>query len=302
MTIAMRSTIAQLLYPNEAAVDFARIVAEMETVLTRLRGDALEVTWDCDDVVCFDTTETRILLSSTEYGRSGQDACLTIAIGPMHENTSPVSEELVNHQALCSRLVERIQRRNPPTGIIWRELDGVVDAETSDEFVELLPVTAPNLPPVDSILDHVVRTDLFKTAPLQGDLQAETPFRRTKVARRNLQRRGYSREEMQSRLRHTFARPQPAPRPAYSTQMRLTAHCFNAALILVYPPVGAAVMTYSLLKGEDLKLSARLMSVAGTIFAVAQTPFGHTVAAMAGTVVRMAQTPLANSVMTIVGV
>lgn len=67
----------------------------------------------------------------------------------------------------------------------------------------------------------------------------------------------------------------------YSTQMRLAAHCMNATLIVVWAPLGAAVMTYSLLKGEDMRLSSRLMAVAGTLFALAHSPVGETVAAMA---------------------
>jgi hypothetical protein len=302
MTFPMRSTIAQLLYPNEQAVDFARTVVELETVLTRLRGDALEVEWDCDDVVCFDTSETRILLSRARYGRGGQEACLTVAVGPLHPHPGPASDELVNHQALCSRMVERIQRRNPPNAILWREVEGRVDADVSDEFVDMLPQASAALPTVDSILDHVTRTDLFKTAPLDRAEAKPAQRNRILVARRNLQGRGYPREEIQGRLRRTFARPQPAPRPVYSTPMRLTAHCLNAALIVVYPPMGAAVMAYSLVKGEDLRLSSRLVAVVGTVLSLAQTPFGHSVAAMAGTMVRMAQLPLGDAVLTIVGV
>jgi hypothetical protein len=300
MTFPMRSTIAQMLYSNEKAVDFARTVVELETVLTKLRGDALSVEWDCDDVVCFDTSETRILLAIAKYGRAGQEACLTIAVGPVRPHPGPASEELVNHQALCSRMVERIQRRNPPNAILWREIEGKVDADVSDEFVEMLPQASATLPTVDSILDHVTRTDLFKTAPLDAVEISPAQQRRILAARRNLHGRGAAREEIQGRLRKTFARSKPEPRPVHTTPMRLTAHCFNAALIMVYPPLGAAVMTYSIVKGEDLRLSSRLVAVVGTVFGLAQTPFGHSLAAMAGTMVRMAQTPLADTVLNIV--
>lgn len=67
----------------------------------------------------------------------------------------------------------------------------------------------------------------------------------------------------------------------YSTQMRLAAHCLNATLILVYAPLGAAVMTYSVLRGENMQLSSRMMAVAGTLFALAHSPVGQTMAAMA---------------------
>lgn len=296
MTMHMRSTIAQLLYSNEQAVDFARTVVELETVLSRLRGDQLKVEWDCDDVVCFDTAETRILLSRAQYGRAGKEACMTIAVGPLHPHPGPASEKLVNHQAMCSRMVERIQRRNPPKAIVWREVDGRVDADISDQFVDQLPqaFAAPpqasaTLPPVDSILDHVTRTDLFKTAPLQPVEATPAQQRRILVARlRSSQGRGKAWEEIPGRLRESFARAKPTPRPVYSTPMRLTAHCLNASMLMAYPPIGAAMMAYSLIKGVDLHLSARLISVLGTFFTFAQSPLGHTVAAMAGSMVRMA--------------
>ena len=315
MTSPMRSTIAQLLFANEQALDFARIVAELETVLTRLRGEGLEVQWDCDDVVTFDTAETRILLACAEYGRDGREACLTVAVGPRHPHGSCASDEVMNHLALCSRLVERIQQRNPPLGIIWRETVDLVDADMADAMLDLLPVSNTVLPPVDSILDHVMRSDLFLSAALgmaqqagQFRTQAAQPRKTGSDARVNRPvpprnaNSAANTVEVQTQLRKVF-KPQQAPsveRP--NTQMRLTAHCFNAALIMVYAPLGAAVMTYSLLKGEDLHLSARLMSVAGTLVAVSHTPLGTSFRAMADTVVALAQTPLGASVRIIAGV
>jgi hypothetical protein len=89
-----------------------------------------------------------------------------------------------------------------------------------------------------------------------------------------------------ARLRLALYPPEPVSEegPQYSTQMRLAAHCLNATLILVWSPLGAAVMTYSILRGEDMRLSARTMAVAGTLFALAHSPLGQTVAVMAGVI------------------
>lgn len=287
MTMLMRSTIAQLLYATEEAADFARTVVELETVLTKLCGEALKVEWDCDDVVCFDTAETRILLARAQYGRAGQEACLTIAVGPLHPG--PAQKDLMNHQAMCARMVERIRHRNPPNAVLWREVEGRVDANVADACVDMLPQASSYLPPVESILDHVTQTDLFKTSPLHGADAGPAHQRRILVARRRqMAGQVYRREEIQGRLRESFARAKPAPRPVQSLPQRLTAHCLNAALLMVYPPMGAAVMAYAMIKGEDLTLSARLVSVVGTLFAVSQTPFVQTLATMAGSMVRLA--------------
>ena len=83
MKVPAPSTIAQVLYPNEMALDFARIVSELDLVLSRLRGgDAVHVGWDCDDLVTFDIADTRILLACIDYGTYDRKACLMVSVGP----------------------------------------------------------------------------------------------------------------------------------------------------------------------------------------------------------------------------
>jgi hypothetical protein len=85
-----------------------------------------------------------------------------------------------------------------------------------------------------------------------------------------------------TRVREALYPPEPvaevAERP--STQMRLAVHAMNCSLIAVALPVGAAAMTYSLLRGEDMRVSARLMALTGTLFALGDTSLGQTMLAM----------------------
>ena len=330
------STIAQLLYPDLQTLDFARIVAELDTVLTRLRGSDVAICWDCDDLVTFDLPETRILLAWFDTGTRGRGGCLTVSVGPNPSATDPLSK--AEHEVLCSRLVERIEGRFAPAGVLWHQVSGPVDSELVDDLIDTLPeVGGPGLPPIDSILDALSRVDLQ-----MADLRSKAPHPRSVRAPE------LSRMAMQpirgavGDLPRPFALPVaakpavvtrrlhliPAPaanhivvpgfteaandrphlpllqnaelerlrgalypqvevaraKPVHSTQMRLAAHCMNATLIVVWAPLGAAVMTYSLLKGEDMRLSARLMAVSGTFFAIAHSPVGQTVAAMAGVI------------------
>ncbi len=77
------------------------------------------------------------------------------------------------------------------------------------------------------------------------------------------------------------ADPEDTPAPL-STQLRFTAHALNATLILVWAPLGAAVMTYALLKGEDMKLSARLMVLTGLFATALEGQIGQQVMAISG--------------------
>ncbi len=319
MTIPLRSTIAQMLYPTEKALDFPRIVAELETVLTRLRGEALDIDWDCDDIVYFDTDDTRIMLSCAQYGRTGQETCLIVAVGPSDLQYAIGGAPDLSHPGLCSRLVERIRSQNTPEVILWSEVEGPMNSDVADALMDRLapiPAAAQPLPPVDSILDAVLKTDQSKTdtsrlaAEARGRVRPSAmrpnPMRQnedgtTRPAQRPMAARPAAADETQVRLRRAFGRPKAGEPRRAATPVRVLAHTMNAATILVYPPIGAAVMTYSLLKGEDIRLSARIMSVAVALLGLTQTPFGQTVSAVAGNMVRLAQLPLGQTVKTIVG-
>ena len=326
-----QSTIAQLLYPDQGVMDFARMVAELDAVLTRRRGGEIEVTWDCNDLVTFDVPETRILLAWSETDKRGPGGCLTVSVGPNPAAADPLGK--TDHELLCSRLVERIEGRFAPAGVMWRQHAGPVNADYVDALVDDLPeVSAPALPPIDSILDVLSRVDLH-LAELQARpphprsigtlelsllamdpklVELEEPAKPAEVDAEPLAPwplvpmhaptanaimvAGFAeaandppdlpapRNEELIRVRDALY-PEVADKVetvvGYSTQMRLAVHCLNATLILVWAPLGAAVMTYSVLRGEDMRLSARLMAVSGTFFAIAHSSVGETVAAMA---------------------
>lgn len=331
MTSPDLSTIAQLLYTDTDALDFARIVSELDTVLRRMRGKEVDIQWDCDDLVTFDLPETRILLSWSEADKRGIGACLTVSVGPAPR--AAAARGGTNHDVLCSRLVERIQGRFAAESVLWHQEAGPADADVVDRLVDRLPhIGEANLPSIDSILDMLSRADLDMAA-----LQARPPHPRSiKSDELSLMAMAPGAESLRSdgknegedgvtlrvmdagkadladdgqgaandvpdlprqrnaeltRVRAAlYAEPEtvvagmaPADgeQVVYSTQMRLAAHCMNATLILVWAPLGAAVMTYSVLRGENMRLSARMMAVAGTIFALANSPVGQTVAAVA---------------------
>ncbi len=321
MTNRGQSTIAQLVFPPSGSLDFARIVSELESVLSRLRGDEVEIEWDCDDLVTFDIPGTRILLAWSEVARRCRFGCLTVSVGP---GLVPRGDyEHADHEILCSRLVERIQTRFDPTAVLWCLIDGGVDAEQVDTLVEELPDMGADLPPVDSILDSLSRTDAFM-ATRKAAAPSEAMLERTmRAAALAAQRRVLPKiADIPSQTKATQAALQPdgpnshqtppgeaandtpdlppmqlnelyrlrealypvdlgEEQVVYSTQMRLAAHCMNATLILVWAPLGAAVMTYSVLRGENMRLSSRLMAMSGTVFALAHSPIGETMAAMA---------------------
>lgn len=62
--------------------------------------------------------------------------------------------------------------------------------------------------------------------------------------------------------------PDAPPLPVASAQMRLAVHAMNGTLVAAAGPVGVAVMTYSLIRGEDIRLTACAMVGSGSLMAM----------------------------------
>lgn len=53
-----------------------------------------------------------------------------------------------------------------------------------------------------------------------------------------------------------------------SVPLRVATHAISLSLVAAALPVGAALMTYNLLKGEDIRVTARLTTLSGLALAV----------------------------------
>jgi hypothetical protein len=273
------STIAQLLYASKTTVNYARIVAEMEQVLTRLKAGHLRASWDCEDLVFFDLDETRIALAITEVQSPQIGACLTVSVGPRPDAAVPEADP--GYDLLCSRIVEKLQVRFLPLAILWNQTADPVGADLIDALSEDLGAMEAVLPPIN---DHLC-DPLWQMA--EAASRASTPAVPHMAAAPHIRHQPKPANDMPAislrpaaegdRLRQAlYANEEDAAN--LSVPMRLAVHALNATLIMVWMPLGAAVMTYSLLKGEDMRVSGRIMAVTGTLLALAHSPIGHSVA------------------------
>ena len=306
MQSPVQSTIAQVLFAPSSTLNYARIVAELEAVLTRMKPDALTTTWDCDDLVFFDLAETRIGLGYAEFEASPIASCLTVSVGPRHKAGSGLD---AGFDVLCSRIVERLQTLYLPLAVLWNQTAEEISADLFDAMTESLPVMPQALPPVGALPDPLWRTGhaaaITSPAPrtvpalapagVLSSVPPSVPASAFGVPDRLPQHPVHQRPQVAlaandmapAVMRHTakLTRTRTAlyqdeeGEAPMSTQMRIAVHCLNATLIMVWMLFGAAVMTYSLLKGEDMRLSGRIMALTGTFLALAQSPLGHSVAA-----------------------
>jgi len=270
MSNVAHSTIAQAIYANPQNCSFPRVVAELENLLSRLRNTPLRTRWDYEDVVVFDVGETRIVLGWSEDMTDGLPACLLVSVGPMPTAADPSHDPA--HELLCSRLVERIQTRYAPDAVLWRQLPLAIEPELVDALID-------SLPPIRDVLGA--------NAPQDPKAAAEPAVNKPTVmlAAVPANDRPDLPKPAESELSRVRAALYPAPETVSTretAQMRLAAQAMNATLIVVWMPLGVAAMTYSLLKGENIGFSARMVAMTGTLMAFSQTPFGQQVVALAG--------------------
>ncbi len=62
----------------------------------------------------------------------------------------------------------------------------------------------------------------------------------------------------------------PATEPTGSLPQRLTIHVMNMMLMLVALPIGCILLVYNMVRGEDLRTSARAIAMASTLIGLAQ--------------------------------
>lgn len=301
MSTLVQTTIAQVLFEPGSALNYARIVTELEGVLQRLKPEQLVTTWDCDDLVFFDLAETRIALGFTDLTTGSSSTCLTVAVGPRSDAVAVDS----GFDVLCSRIVERLQARFLPVATLWHQVAGPITADALDALSDSLPGGEALLPPVGGLVGSLWETAAAAEAAQapnrvvgrwaepepEDDLNPEPRGLVTAILpdfARAANDMAPAALQRPARLRRMQAALDPAAEAdggeRMSAQMRLAVHALNATLIFVWMPFGAAVMTYSLVKGEDMRLSARLMALTGTFLAFAHSPFAHSVAAaVAGT-------------------
>lgn len=257
---ATTSTIAELVFVDTPVLDFARLVADLDAVLRRFHPQDRTMLWDRDGIAIFDVPGTRIALAYTERPRKSVAASLLIAVGPSTRSAErrigpSRASAVARHDVLCARLVDRMQARLTPHSVFWHASD---DRLTCDLFHALGSVQSQ------------ASQDL---SPEQPNFPVATPANQTITA---------PKDHDLSRLRLALYPPAEdlAPRLT-SNQMRLAAHAMNATLIMASLPIGVALTTYAVLRGENMRMTTAAMVFTGLAGTIMQSEIGVQLMAMA---------------------
>jgi hypothetical protein len=266
------SIIAEMVFVAKPQINFARLVGDLDAVLARFQGPDRHLTWDCEDVAIFDMPGIRIALACNEEPQSGVATSLMISVGPTPLPTKlnekkPLHRKGVSYEEMCSKLVERVQSRLSPDAVFWHECAAPVTADLIDELSSALPELTHRPDPKHPIFASVDGSNVDEIYARGFDTANDRPHlplpRNPELAR---VRSALYPPEMQA----------AAVQLEVSPQLRLAAHTMNVTLIMVALPVGAAMMTYSVLRGENMRLSTAAMVATGFATTLIQSPIGQT--------------------------
>lgn len=141
MTTVPQTTVAVLFYALPPAINFARLVADLDAALAAIPHDERHLAWDCDDVAMVDIDGGRLVFAWAEKLPGTLPACLALAIGP---GPDPARPDTLTPRAeeLARSIVGRIATRLPAASTVWTTVDGVMTAERLDTLIDTL-IAAP---------------------------------------------------------------------------------------------------------------------------------------------------------------
>lgn len=290
MPLAQETTIAQFLFDHDPALDLPQLVNELDMALQKSGSGTRRITWDCDDLALIDVDEARFALSYADSGPDMSRRSLMISVGPTPGADGSFDGE--RHSALCHSIAERLRERFAPEQTLWHNVKGPVTADLIDDLFDRLPeFEATPKRPIDLRSDPARAIRAFPEAEAAEPVSFAEKAQAVKAAKaeraRLLEAQKKAKPAKDAEAANTIPPILRPPRTELGrvraalypdaetekpqeTRMRLAAHTMDTTLMLVFLPAGAAMLTYSVLKGGNVNASARMMAITCTVLGLTQ--------------------------------
>lgn len=283
------STIAQFVFDRDPALNLGLLVKELDAALERSGAGRRNITWDCDDVAILDLDAVRFTLSYTGEAAIGLPASLMISVGP-GPNRQHDPADRGRYEGLCHLIAERLRARFAPRETLWHQVAGPVTTDLVDDLFDRLPDLSNGTPkpmnrrsaPAEAIrafpeaevgmpVSFVEKAMAIKAAKAERARAALQTL--ANGAKSNAPAAANDAPDARAtgpELGRVRAALYPEPdRPTENVRMRLAASTLDVTLMVVYLPMGAAMLTCSLLRGGDVNASARVMALTCTMIGIA---------------------------------
>jgi len=287
------STIAQFVFDRDPTLNLPVLVRELDAALDRSGAGRRRITWDCDDLAFVDLDAVRFTLSYSGDPLPGLPSSLMISVGPGPGQTH-LAVDRRRYEHLCHLIADRLRERFAPRQTLWHQVAGPVTADLVDDLFDRLPDLSNGTPkaplarrsaPAEAIRAFPETEDDMPVSFVEKALAIRAAKAERARAENVTKPRPTARPAPQpansqphvaaaktgdiSRLRAALY-PEDEETPPENVRMRLAASTLDVTLMMVYLPMGAAMLTISLLKGGNVNSSARVMALTCTALA-----FGH---------------------------
>lgn len=284
------STIAQFVFDRDPALNLPVLVRELDDALGRSGAGDRRITWDCEDLVFVDLHGARFTLSYTGEPALGLPSSLMISVGPGPDNLYDATDRR-RYEDLCHLIADRLRARFAPRETLWHQVAGPVTADLVDNLFDRLPdFSAPSAArpltrrsaPAEAVrafpeadgdmpVSFVEKAMAIKAAKAERALSAMSRLSSAAIAPTTpANSQPTPARNSPQDLEHIRSALYPAEPEStgQNVRMRLAASTLDVTLMVVYLPMGAAMLTCSLLRGGDVHASGRVMALTCTLLAL----------------------------------
>jgi len=295
MSTATTSTIALVTCDVSSKINFAHVVGEMRRSLDRSPLNTYTLTWDHDDIATFDFESTRIVLSlesqSLHINEADTDR-LFISVGPPavgHLRRAPE----VPYEQLCSMIVERVCGYYVTKPVYWQQIEDSVTSDTVDQIFDEIALAQSRSQTMDLAAAAIVEapepqtpTNIVQLSILPNRVPRSRPKGDTRqrpshvyppprdaqaeVANDIAVGVRYDSDRLRA-IRTALYEVEDGPSSAENAMgtpiARLSATAMDATLVIVCLPVGAAMLTYHVFRGGEIRHTAHMMTITGLFLA-----------------------------------
>lgn len=288
------STIAQFVFDHDPALNLPLLVKELDSALQRSGAGMRMITWDGDDLVLLDVEGARFTLSYNA-DQSQSPASLMISVGPGPGGPADPSDRR-RHEDLCHLIASRLKARFAPERMLWHQVTGPVTADLIDDLFDRLPDFEVIQKPATTQV-HSETTKVLRAFPETEDLRTVSFAEKAMALKAAKSERARAAAHAKAVPALDPANTQPTPLRASNPEMtrlraalypaqgeepakgnvklRLAASTMDMTLMIVFLPAGAAMLTYSVLKGGNVNASGRMMALTCSVLGLSQLPFAH---------------------------
>lgn len=300
--------VVQLFFPFPTTINVAFVVSDLQAFMSGLGLTNPEITWDREEIVILEEGPLKIVLGWGDAANAPRACHLTLGFEQVRDPfADPAPEEARDvHFGPIEQMVERITDRYQPERVLWCDFDLPLTADTLEVMADKLtmkavadralrerplhhlaqPVTEeeaeatlmrmPRLPrrvERRELLPKSDRPAAFAEPKAPTPIAAATPANipagplspaMPKVARV---------AELDRIRTALYPDPEPvAARKVDPMPLRIAVQVLNLVLMVVWLPLGAAVMALACWRGGDIRMSAHALVVAGLFSAAVDLP------------------------------